>query len=100
MRQNGTLVEAVNSTAALSALSTEGGETLEIVGVGFGPALPRSYVSAVWYGDTLANQYFLTYCTFTVAHTVLQCPTIAGKGAGFRLQVLSASSLFLTLDWR
>ncbi len=45
---NGTLTRPSNPVAALAALSTEGGEVVRINGTNLGPAMPRSYVSAVW----------------------------------------------------
>ena len=88
MLNNGALGPAVSPVGGLSALSTEGGEVIVINGTNLGPALPRSYVSAVWYGDGTSERRFdVTNCTFTVPHTQLECVTLPGTGAGYRLQV-------------
>ena len=92
---NGTLGPAANGTASLRSLSTEGGETVVINGTNFGPALPRSYISAVWYGTGSAPTYSLTNCTFTIAQSQLQCPTVPGIGTGYRLQVHAIAPLSL-----
>jgi hypothetical protein len=85
--ENGSLARPFNAVAALSALSTEGGEVLLINGTNLGPAVPRSYVSAVWYTNG-ALLYSLNNCTFLVPHRQFQCVTVPGVGFGHLLQVL------------
>lgn len=84
---NGTLRSTTNPIAALATLSTEGGETVQINGTNFGPALPRSYVTDVWYGSGSGTQFSLTNCTFTVDETQIQCLTVPGVGTGYAMQV-------------
>lgn len=80
---NGSLVNTVNGTSMLASLSTEGGEVIRLTGSNFGPAYPRSYVSAIWYGPS----YFMSNCTFTEAHSEIECVSVPGTGSGYRLQV-------------
>ena len=66
---NGSLVSPADPVASLSQLSTEGGEVISISGANLGPAMPRSYISAVWYGLTS----FLHICEPTVAFCCVDC---------------------------
>ena len=72
----------------IAQLTTEGGDVLTITGINFGPAAPRSYVSAVWYsrGDS-DGALHMTNCSFLTPHTALRCVTVPGVGAGYSLQV-------------
>jgi hypothetical protein len=69
------------------------GEIIRITGTNLGPAMPRSYVSAVWYGIGV-TRYDISNCTFTVPHQQLECVTLPGVGTGhfFQLTVLSQTT--------
>ena len=83
---SGALVPPTDPVAALSLLSTEGGEVIRITGTNLGPALPRSYVTDVWYGLGDAR-YTLVNCTFITPHEQLECVTVAGTGRGLHAHV-------------
>jgi len=72
---NGSLAAPVDPVAALASLATEGGETLRITGVNFGPALPRAYVSAVWYGSG-GDSFDVTDCSLTMEHTQVRAVSV------------------------
>lgn len=84
---NGSYVPASNDSSMLSALSTEGGEIVQISGQNFGPSFPRSYISSVWYGNAVGSLLAMSQCWFEVPHTTIQCVTVPGAGFGYNMQV-------------
>ena len=93
MLVNGTTYNATDPIGNLTALSTEGGDVIQISGTNFGPAYPRSYISGVWYSGS-GVEYDLSNCTFVTAHQVFTCVTVPGVGTGYSVQmtVLGQSS--------
>lgn len=83
---NGVLVVPSDPVAALSTLSTEGGEVVRINGINLGPALPRAYVTDAWYGSG-GIRYNFVNCTFTIPHAQLECVTVPGSGFGHHVQL-------------
>jgi hypothetical protein len=83
---NGMLVAPADPVAALSSLSTQGGEVVRINGENLGPALPRAYVTDAWYGSG-GVRYTFVNCTFTIPHSQLECVTVPGSGFGHHVQL-------------
>jgi hypothetical protein len=83
---NGSVADPVDPVAALSRLSTEGGELIRIVGDDFGPEEPESFVDGVWLSDG-SSRLDLANCSFVVPHHELMCATPSGVGVGLRLKL-------------
>lgn len=81
------LVPATSPLAALSTLSTQGGETVRITGLNFGPASPQSFVDGVWLVHGGSGRRNMVGCVFVMPHRALECQTPSGTGTGLRLQL-------------
>ena len=75
-----------NATYDITALTTEGGDLIEINGTNFGPAVPRAYVTSVTFVSGAIVHAF-ERCTFAEAHHSIVCVTSPGVGRDYSIQV-------------
>jgi hypothetical protein len=71
-------------TVVGGAMATVGGDTVSLFGKNFGPAVPRNNISASYFNRSLqglaGNVFGAVDCFVVVAHSQINCTSVAGVG--------------------